>query len=259
VDVDTIPIQIVGSGGGGEVTTLYADKIHDFPLGFVAFVTEVTEHIAAKLRQEKICLNSSESRERSLLQFATFPIDTYDPVSVPRLTKVQPSDVCQITSPWMDLIIERKPVPVVRGIFRYNERQLLADQAMLAGAKNVPPGVAIPMTMVQLIRYSNLGYKHLYSESGHQPPEIGDEEWVPPDILWLVSHTEFSAGASTGETMRVAMAISSKSYTKIVTTLIDRCFEPDGEDIQYNSILDVDDPALLKEYKIDMPVISFPR
>ena len=221
-----------------------------------------TEHLAAKLAQEKVCLNNAKSKKRSLLQFVPWDINTgHRPLpSVPPLG-ARSSGVCRLTSPWMDLVIERKPVPLVRGVFRYNERQLLADQAVLAGARDVPPGVAIPVTYDEFNRYADLEYAP--TEIHHQPAEKPIEERVPPDLLWLFQHASqdptYDLSGLAGSSMRLAMRAGAESYTQIVIATIDRCFEYEGQDVHYDSILDIEDPVLLEQYKIVTPITSMPE
>jgi len=66
---DTVPIQIFDTGWHSEVTTLSALGSPSGIPAFNTFVTTVTEHLAVKLAQENLCLNSAESQERSLFQF----------------------------------------------------------------------------------------------------------------------------------------------------------------------------------------------
>ena len=258
--VDTVPIQIVGGAGRGEVSSLSEAKITDFPPGFTAFVTTVTKHVAAKLAQEKLCLDSAESKENSLLQFVSWPIDAGPLALVPEL-EARSSCGCRISSPWIDLIIEREPVPSVRAIARYNERQLLVDQALLTGMLNVSTGVAMPLERSELDRYADLEYAP--TEIYHQPSVKPIEERVPPDILWLLRRAwqgacgRFSGPA--GASIRKAMEMAAESYTEIVIVLIDRCLTSDGTHIQYNSILDLADLISLEQYKIVTPIIEMPE
>lgn len=149
--VDTVPIQIFDTGWHSDVTTLSALGSPSGIPAFNTFVATVTEHIATKLAQEKLCLNSTESKERSLVQFVHMHIA--NPAANPSLPPAGSSGVCRITSPWIDIAIERELVPSVRAIVRFNERQLLADQAVMAGAQNVPPGVAMPLTSEEFRMY----------------------------------------------------------------------------------------------------------
>jgi len=116
--VDMLPIQIIRADGYEEVTTLSDAKDYDSPPGFAVFVRSVTEHLHIKLAQENLCLSRNESKESSLLQFVSWAVthsEERSPAIVPPL-EARPYSVCRITSPWLDLAIERKPEPVIRGI-----------------------------------------------------------------------------------------------------------------------------------------------
>ena len=257
--VDTVPIQIITETKHLDVTTLSAAKIRDYPRGFAAFVTAVTEHLAAKLGQEKLCLYSAESQEQSLLQFVPRYVtisDSRPEPSVPHL-KARPTGICRISSPWIDLAIERKPVPRVRGIVRWSERQLLADQAVLAGARNVPSGAAKPIKGKEYREYIDEYMDYMGSELRGEPALKPIEERVPPDLLWLFRRSLRSPhlyGDETDIVIRNAMKAGAENYTKIVIALIDQCLASDGADIQYNSVLDVSDLISLEQYKIITPL-----
>jgi hypothetical protein len=262
--VDTIPIQTASAGFSPITSLSIAQQQSFFPRRdstgdehFRAFVTAVTEHAAARLARENLCLNSTESQERSLIQFVNWPLyhSSDRPLAPVPPLKASSTAACQITSPWMDLIIERKPVPSIRAIVRWNERQILADQAVLAGAKNVPKGVAKPISNVELGRFMDE-----YNRDELTAKSL--EKRVPPDILWLLYRFQSRMPAgwvsdpirNPRDTMYMVTEKSVESYTKVVTMLIDRCFDAEEKSLHYNSISDVADPVLLKQYKIDMPI-----
>ena len=257
--VDTVPIKILNRRGNNPVTTLSVAK-KSFNSGtpsFNALVTTVTEHLAAKLAQENLCLNSAESQERSLVQFVFMHLGTK--TLNPSLPPEQPSDGCRISSPWIDIDIERGPVPSVRAVVRFSEHQLLADQAVLAGAQNIPPGSYLPLEGEEFSRYI-IEYLDRYGiDSVKKTFEKPIEEIVPPDILWLLDRTQDndfpSLRMNIGATMGNAMEAGAEAYTKIVNTLIDHCFASGGANINYNSVNDVADLLPLEQYKVDMPYI----
>jgi len=276
--VDLLPIQLVDEYGTHSETNPKP--------GF--FVGDVAGHIVDRLGREGICLNSTESKERSLIQFVSWPLRSENkPITPMTLPNARPSNGCRVLSPWIDIVIERKPIPWVRAIVRSNTRQFLADQAVLAGAKNVPPGVAKPLTNSEFSRFVSEYKKHedvkqshyddyyrnrdryernkdrdsyekmrLSRESGESAAKLVEES-VPPDLLWLFHR---SAGKFFGEAIEIAMLEATKKSaggsTKLILTLIDRCFAADGANLKYNSILDVADPILLEQYKVDMPTVN---
>jgi len=260
---DTVPVQI---RWGSSIVFSVHDKLFlsDTYPRFRTFVTAVTERIATRLAKDKLCLNSAESKERSLLRFESWTLTDLQnvdrqPVSMPPLEVRPTGGGCRIISPWMDLAFERKPVPWIRGIVRWNERQLLADQAVLDGAKNVPPGVAMPLTTRREFFFFVNRYQE--SEIFGNPSATPVEERVPPDLLWLFRRSLWarSDGVYFHEyvyaSMKTVTDKGADSYAKLAIALIDRCFDADGATFQYNSILDAADLIPLDQYKIDMPPI----
>lgn len=254
--VDTVPIQIITEKEYHEVTTLSEAKPPNYPEGFTDFVTAVTEHLAAKLGQENLCLNSAESREQSLLQFVPRRMSISNSIPVPSVPplEVRPLGVCRITSPWMDLTIERKPVPRVNGIVRWSQRQLLADQAVLDGARNVPPGPAEPLKNSEDLKYSLEYLEYVQPSIPGKPAVKPIEEMVPPDLLWLFRRSAQGERLLSSIYLDNAMKAGAAGYTKIVIRLIDQCLASGGSEMHYNSVLDVSDLVPLEEYKIVTPL-----
>lgn len=207
--VDTVPIQIVNEIRSGPETTLSAANISNSDPHFRAFVTAVTAHVATRLAKDKLCIDSTSSKKHSLLQFVNWPIvisDTEPLAPVPSLD-AQPSGGCRISSPWIDLSFERKPVPRIRAVIRWNKRQFLADQAVLAGARNVPPDVAMPLKQRELIHFAEVEYAD--SEILREPAVRPIEERVPPDLLWLFRR-------STQSTRGPFIGMASSSMSKAI-------------------------------------------
>ena len=264
VEKDTVPFQYIWGAQRSDVTTLSTADIYS-PIPrqrhFYFFIKSATGHLEAKMAKKKLCLDNPESKKSSLIQFVYLGIqagtDNLD--SLPPI-EARTNAVCRISSPWLELIVEREPVPAVRGVVRWSARQRLADEALLAGMGNVPLGVARPLLPKEFSRYADLEYAP--SEIFGQPSEKPIEERVPGDLLWLFNNAKlfrddqklskfsYTAGGSSG----VLMGAGAAGYTKLVIKLIDRCFETEGADIQINSILDIDDPALIEQYKIDNPI-----
>jgi hypothetical protein len=265
--VDTVPIQImIPASNGNEIMRSAAEISGDLP-HFRVFVTDVTKHINSRLVRDKLCINSAGSTDdmknikrerRSLLQFVEWPLFMGGrEYLVPGMAFTGPPS-CEIYSPWIDLVVVREPVPQIVGIVRWNERQLLVDQAVLAGAKNVPPGMAMPPKPGELGHFLS-EYQHSEFRREPEPGAKPIEERVPPDLLWLFRRSWQSTLSPFIGSVRGAMNNATKKgtdgYTKLVITLIDRCFVSDDKTrLYYNSIIDVADPSLRKQYKIDTPL-----
>jgi hypothetical protein len=266
---NTVPIQVMTPGYNESGINHSIAEIPDSLPHFRAFVAAVTEHVAARLNRDKLCIKGAESagknirgyerRKYSLLQFVHWNIGMHYDYLVPVETSaggLPPS--CMIASPWIDLVVYREPVPLIRGVVYWNERQLLADQAALAGARSVPPGRAMPLKPIEFGHFTS---EYLKSSELRRKPI---EERVPPDILWLFRYAQLRPDVMSivplrtkiDDAMFKAAEKSAKGYTELVLTLIDRCLaSPASVGMSYyGNILDVADPVLLKQYKIDPPL-----
>jgi hypothetical protein len=261
---DTVPIQIMDRGNSGPVTTLSAADLSDTSPHFRAFVTDVTKHINSRLVKDKLCINSAESidsmdsaesKKLSLLQFVRWHFSVLNGYTVPALpVSGSLHGGCRISSPWIDLTFERTPVSSIRGIIYWNERQLFADQAVLAGVKNVPLSVAMPL---KLSEYRHFKDEYVDTELSYPPKPVVKpiEERVPADFLWLFRHSGHNERAGPFRPdIEKAIEKSAEGYTKLVIALVDRCFAANEVRLHYSNILDVGDPILLEQYRIDTPV-----
>lgn len=255
---ESVPIQIVNQSGESPPSILSAVKTPDSSLGrihtFRSIITAVTEHVATRLEKEKLCIDSTDSKNRSLLQFVNWPLgvrDTEYPPHPVLSLDARPSNGCRVSSPWVDLVYERTPVPSIRGIVRWNARQLLVDQALLAGASNVPTGLAMPYKSKEVGAFAKD-----YEDSEHlgKDTSLPIEERIPPDLLWLfrrsIAWGVESFYMDTRGAIHVVAAKNAENYTRLVIAMIDRCFDSGERDIRYNSILDATDLIAPEQYKI---------
>lgn len=254
--VDMVRIQILNEQISSPETRLSAANLNDFAPNFRAFVVAVTEHVAIKLARD--IHHVGDDKDGTLLQFIFWPLATSGntpPIPTP-LIDTQHSSSCRISSPWIDIVTERKPIPRVRAVIRWNQRQLLADQALLSGSKNVPKGIAIPLTQREFTHFAEEEYAA--SEILREPAAKAIEERVPPDLLWLFRRSWQStrgpfADAARGS-MDIAMRTGADSYTKLVLALVDHCFTIDQAELHFHSILDVANLISLQKYKINTPI-----
>ncbi|MDR3352466.1 MAG: hypothetical protein LBO00_05580 [Zoogloeaceae bacterium] len=107
-----------------------------------------------------------------------------------------------------------------------------------------------------LDEYDATEFSHIRGSAAKPTKPI--EVRVPPDLLWLLHRSGRNARGGGFErdvsyAMHKTTEKGAKGYTKLVTALIDRCFASDKANFHYGSILDVHDPVLLKQYRIDTP------
>ena len=268
--VDAVPIQIVDDDPQyGPVTTLSAIKNPDAS-PFYVFVEAVTEHVAARMAEGKYCIDSAESRERSLLQFVYWPLrwaDERKEASTPSVLRLdvpqpRPSGTCWLSSPLMDLTVEWKPVPRIRAIIRWNERQMFADQAVMSGMRGVKPGMTMPLKKGELDRFMREYQDTELWDSPRKPAAKPIEKRVPPDILWLFLR---SMRTLTGHFMidnEKAVEKGAAGYTKFAIALADLCLVEGGGGnatryLHFDSIFEasgyVEKQIPLEQYMINMP------
>ena len=258
----TVPVEITDKTlFGGKINPSFPSASSSDPL-FRAFVSAVTQHIANWQVRKELCLPDDANRKLSRLQFVAWPVAFHKDISLAPIPSLDalPSSGCRVTSPWLDLVYERKPVPRINAVVRWNARQFLADQAVLAGARNVPKGVVMPLTADEFWRMSweyesEILEKHVRTQPIAIQQEIEAQLRVPPDILWLFNHSGSGRNLPFGWWLRSPMdrtiKKSAENYTQLVTGVIDRCFASDKADLRYNSILDAADLVSLERYKID--------
>jgi hypothetical protein len=140
-------------------------------------------------------------------------------------------------------------------VFVWNERQVLRDQAFMAGG--APSSKASPVSIdgAVLGQYS-AEYDNLVLRAPIGRAKAGLDELAtrtPPEILWLYQHAVQSTFADFSVFAMAALdAILAKSrpgYTNIVITLFDRCFKSAaGTNERYDNVLDIEkiaNPAIL--------------
>lgn len=253
--VDTIPLQFVNETKSGPETTLAETNLSDFSSPFRNFVIAVMKHVAIRMENKKYCINGGENK--SLLQFVNWPLITSveAPLDPNQSIKTFTFGDCRISSPWVDLAIEKGSDVRIRAVIRWNQRQLLVDQAMLAGERGLPSGVAMPLRASE---FKRMAKDYAVSEILHEQVATPIEEQVPPDILWLFRRSWQSTRGpfdmSARGSMDIAMEKAADRYTNLVIGLMDRCFVSSHTDIRLLNILDVANPSTLEHYKIDTPI-----
>jgi hypothetical protein len=288
---DTVPIQIMLPG---DKIRLSAAEIPASLARFRAFVDTVSKHIDARMVENKLCINRAKDREsmrdagwdkRSLLQFVHWPLFMSNDYIVPAMASPQYSGPkCWISSPWIDLLVYRgekhpsdrsdqQPIPQIIAIVYWNERQLLADQAMLSAAANVPLNRTMPLSPNELDHFIREYERNvsLHRTLPLSPGELGHfireyersellgkvaakpiEERVPPDLLWLLRRSRQGSPFTNAVHDAMDKVTEREGHTRLVLALIDRCFASPASGVYHRSIADLTDPILLDQYRIDL-------
>ena len=252
----SVPIRILDESVKPGTEIVSADRIDD--PSYRTFVSSIIGHLSSQLAASGLCPDEKGEATTSELYFVRRPLVTSGEEALSPLPSrdAWPTSGCRIVSPWVEFAVERTPAPQIRGIFLWSERQMLHDQAVLAGARIVP---AEPPAPLRRSTFERLAQDYADSEIRRMPASPATvqplTDRIPPDLLWLFRHSWQStrgpfSGAASGA-LRVAVERVAGSYTEIVLALIDRCFASGAFSHRYNSILDIADVISLEDYRID--------
>lgn len=195
---------------------------------FRTFVETVSSRVRLLLARQGQCPQHSSDAGRSEIRFVRVPLATSGdaPFPAPPTLERRAGETCRITSPWVDVAVDRGLALRVRAIVRFSERQLLHDQAVLAGMTSAPGGVLMPLSRGE---FSRLAQDYANSEILRRPgtaaPQV--DERLPAGLLWLFRHAgqstldpfEFEAEAA----MRRIGQRGQAGYAALVAALIDDC------------------------------------
>lgn len=197
---------------------------------FRAFVQTVSSRVRLSLARQGQCPHRSSDVGPSEIRFVRVPLATSGdaPFPVPPALERRAGEACRITSPWVDVAVDRGPALRLRAIVRFSEPQLLHDQAVLAGMTGAPGGVLMPLSRGE---FSRLAQDYANSEilrpPGTAAPQV--DERIPAGLLWLFRHAgqstldpfEFEAEAA----MRRIGQRGQAGYASLVAALIEDCLE----------------------------------
>jgi hypothetical protein len=211
---------------------------------FKSFVASLTNYISTRFPNAGSCTGNPD-RSMSSLTFVRLPLVTSgdNPLAAPpKLSPSFPGITCRLDSPWVKLAIRNSDKPLIQGVFIWNERQFLADRALLANPNLTLNSPLIPLSNRLFEKYAAdyANSKILQSSSG----KASITERIPLDVLWLFRNspqTTFipfsSAARSSINTMSKRMA---KNYINLTQKLFDRCLASGQKSEQrYGTVLDL--------------------
>ncbi|MGI0481758.1 hypothetical protein ACN4EE_13330 [Geminocystis sp. CENA526] len=226
---------------------------------FKSFVTSLTNYVSSKYSPAESCEENSGKKPMNSLIFVRLPLVTSgnDPLTPPpELDNIISNVTCRLDSPWVKLTIDRSDTTLIQAIFIWNERQFLADQALLTN-----PNLSLNSPLVTLSSHLFLEYVGDYANSEIQrsPSEENAtkpiSQRIPADVLWLFRHSwqstrgPFSNMALSG--MRKTVEQGANGYTNLTKILVDQCFTSSKTDIRYKNVLDLQPIFTLDQYQIN--------
>jgi hypothetical protein len=159
---------------------------------------------------------------------------------------------CHLSSPWVDFEFDNSVAPKARGVIRWSQRQLLIDQAIMAGDVQAADTRVVVLNDDEFREYAK-AYADL--EIVRKSETISLSSPIPPDILWLfrnsLQSTRGPFSLAVRGSMHKLMEQTADEYANLLISLIDRCASSGQGELRYENILDLKDVVPIDKYKID--------
>ena len=242
-----LPIQIVDELRGPRAVSL--SEVSD-PV-FRKFVSTITSHVERLLQEGGDCVGEDVNHS-GLLVVRTPLVQNFPVIPLPSDFGEPAFNGCRISSPWVDFEFDNSVAPKVRGVIRWNQRQLLVDQAMLVGDIQVADARITELSDDEFESYAQ-AYVDLVILHKPEASPLGSS--IPPDILWLFQNSwqstrgPFSLGAMSA--MDKLMERGAERYADLVVSLIDSCVSSGQGELHYKSILDLKSLMPIDKLKIE--------
>jgi hypothetical protein len=223
---------------------------------FKSFITSITDYISAKFSGAGSCKDNSGEEPMNRLIFVRLPLVTSgnDPLAPPpELDTSLPNITCHLDSPWLKLVIRHSHPPLIQGVFLWNERQFLGDQALLSN-KNL--SFNSPLVPLSNRLFQQYAADYADSEILRLPSSKSNiTERIPFDVLWLFRNSPqttfipFSDAARSS--MNTILKRATENYINLTQKLFDQCFASTQKvDQRYETVLDLRNTISLEQYQM---------
>jgi hypothetical protein len=255
---------------------------------FSNYVEEVSDYItttACKAQRQKGQVGSFQSLE---LIFVYRPRNLYssETTSVYEQALTQPNVSRFLDSPWVRMTIGQSKLPILRGVFLWNERQFASDQTLIYGTAPPPREPLLSIDSEKMEGYIK-DYQHFFlspQPSVRRTLQMTEEQYleavqasiatsrsafekaVPPDIFWLLRNAiqstsspppGFVGADNPGYIMLSNMYLMENalpgymSLTKALTKQFLNSAEPQ---IYYRNLLDLKTVFNIEKYRVKVPL-----
>jgi hypothetical protein len=252
-------IQIIDESGGRRLSGTSLATLEDSP--FKNYVTTISKHFSAKIDEMAQCHGDLKSSPEVKLFFVYRPLvaSTSVPIGTPfNLERTQSNDTRHLDSPWVALTFNRSPMLVVRGVFVWNERQFLLDQALMSGIRAPPTNPLVPIDdriFAQFVQDYTDSVLLASSPEARSAAQASISKRLPPEILWLFRHawqsTRGPFSTIVDSALRSTVERAASGYTDITKTLVNQFFTSAKTESRYKSVLDLKDLFTLDQYRVN--------
>jgi hypothetical protein len=228
---------------------------------FRSFITSIKHHVLSKFPGAVSCQENLDNKPKIELVFVRLPLVTSEnrPIAPAPSPDASRSDViCRLDSPWAKLTVNRAERPLVRGVFIWNERQFLLDQALMAGAQASFGTAPVPFNesvFDKFIQDYTNSVLLAPSPEARNMALTGVAKRLPPEVFWLFRRSPQSTrGPFTGFVMSAlstTIARANPQYTALTKVILNRCFASRRTEERYESVLDLKNLFPIDKYRID--------
>jgi hypothetical protein len=251
-------IKIIDESGGKRISGTSLETLADSP--FKTYVTTVSQYVLAKAGEVPQNNGASKSRPEVRLCFVYRPlIRTNEKVgSPPSLDRIESTGSSYLNSPWAKLAISQSPKFVVQGIFLWNERQFLLDQALLSGARAAPTEDLASFdrnVFGQFVQtYKNSVLLAASPEVRSAAQDSISRSW-PVEVLWLFRNAwQSTLSPFSGEVdraLRFTIQHGAIGYTNLTKTIVSQFLTSAKTEMYYKNVLDLKGLFTLNSYRIN--------
>jgi hypothetical protein len=246
-----VEAEIIVHERDGAVSVVRAEEMAEAGLNasFRAFVTEVLGQLPGLLEKAGLC--TAEGDRVMQAQFVHVPLiaEAFTPHAY--ATEAPQDAACRVTSPWVHFSDVPDRRPRFKARFFWNERQVLFDQAVLAGA----PADPLPLEPINWQTYGDSLW--LYQDEEMLVPEPKRQpiaHRIPADVLWLFRgswQTDFVPFSSmVNEALDSVLEQAAPRQASLATRLMQSCLDAGGEHRSISTIQDTGGIIALDAYRI---------
>lgn len=260
------------SGGTGSVNTsdgLFLKKYVD------VISKNISEKVCEAARRQKSITDPPQIK----LYFVYRPLIAYKGVwnnsSVFDNLLLQNNISRFLDSPWARITVSYLPKPIVSGVFLWNERQFLFDQALISGIDFSPPKKLLPINEIIFFQYVQ---DYVDSVLRLQLPPLPEHQKVysieqliesnsaaqarfskraPADIFWLfrssIQTTRGPFAGQAGYALELTIANAAGGYTDLTNILVNQFFASTDAQMHYKNVFDMKKHFSLDKYRLKPP------
>lgn len=163
---------------------------------------------------------------------------------------------CQLSSPWLEMKIQRFPTFKLDAVFNFEERQMVIDQALLAYPNMAPMFVRAPIDDKLFKQYTeqfNASYNR--RRGGLKRLNPAENINMPLDIFWALNYKRFEFDFL-HEALKLEYSITP-AYSNLTKSLVSYCFASEQGEVQtFNKIYELESilgQQLVEDYKLKLP------